>query len=219
MIHEFRALCQFAQHDYKGAAATLNAVLAVGPGWNWETLFSLYANVDTYTAQLRALERYVDQKPDSGDARFVLAYHYLSTGAKDAAIEQLREVVRLVPKDQVAAQMLEMFTPSASTKKTDPKGSATTLKAENMVGTWKASGADGARFELTLKAGGEFEWKFVRGAKTQVSKGVYAFQGDMLAMEPESGGTMLAQITPQGKTGFEFKPIGSRGTQAVKFSR
>jgi hypothetical protein len=35
VIHEYRALCQFALGGYRGVAATLNAVLAVGPGWDW----------------------------------------------------------------------------------------------------------------------------------------------------------------------------------------
>src|SRR5262249_43591290 len=35
-LHEFRALALFAQTKYKEAAAGLYAVLAAGPGWNWE---------------------------------------------------------------------------------------------------------------------------------------------------------------------------------------
>jgi tetratricopeptide (TPR) repeat protein len=57
-LHEFRALCLFALGRYDEAAATLYAVLAVGPGWDWTTLISLYPNVDVYTTQLRALEEY-----------------------------------------------------------------------------------------------------------------------------------------------------------------
>ena len=41
-LHEFRALCLFALGRYDEAAATLYAVLSVGPGWDWTTLIGLY---------------------------------------------------------------------------------------------------------------------------------------------------------------------------------
>ena len=63
-VHEFLALCLFALGEYKPAAATLNAVLAVGPGWDWTTMSSLYADADVYTAQLRKLEQYVKATSD-----------------------------------------------------------------------------------------------------------------------------------------------------------
>jgi hypothetical protein len=56
--HEFRSLTQFALGKYQEAAATIYAVLAVGPGWDWTTLSSMYPDIDTYTAQLRKLEEY-----------------------------------------------------------------------------------------------------------------------------------------------------------------
>ena len=78
-LHEFTALCFFALGEYRQAAAVLNAVLAVGPGWDWTTMASLYPDVEVYTAQLRKLEDYVKANPTAADARFVLAYHYLTT--------------------------------------------------------------------------------------------------------------------------------------------
>jgi tetratricopeptide (TPR) repeat protein len=75
-LHEFRALCLFALKDYKQAAATLYAVLAAGPGWDWDTMNYLYPDAVTYTAQLRTLEAYHKANPGSAEAGFVLAYHY-----------------------------------------------------------------------------------------------------------------------------------------------
>ena len=88
MLHEFGALCLFAQGDYSRAAAVLNAVLAVAPGMDWTTMSSLYPNVDTYTQQLRKLEAFTNDKPTDAAARFVLAYHYLVVGHTDAAIRR-----------------------------------------------------------------------------------------------------------------------------------
>jgi hypothetical protein len=109
-LHEFRALTLFAQGKYRETAATLYAVLATGPGWDWPTMASCYPDVDTYTRQLRALEDYVRQHADDAAVRFVLAYHYLVGGHKDAAIAQLREVVRLKPEDKLSAALLQALT-------------------------------------------------------------------------------------------------------------
>jgi len=106
-VREFRALCHFAQGKYKDAAAALYAVLADGPGWDWKTLGSFYTNAKTYTKQLRALEAYVKEHPKDAAGRFVLAYHYLVLDERDAALNQLREVVKLQPKDNLSASILK----------------------------------------------------------------------------------------------------------------
>src|SRR5262249_12436574 len=110
-LHEFRALTLFAQGLYKEAAATLYAVLAAGPGWDWQTMRGLYPDEDTYTRQLRALEEYVRKNPAAGYARFVLAYQYLVLGAMDAAVTQLREVVRVEPEANLSAALLDALAP------------------------------------------------------------------------------------------------------------
>ncbi len=124
-LHEFRALTLFAQGRYKDAAGTLYAVLAAGPGWNWQTMSALYADEDTYTRQLRALEQYVTEHPSSAAPRFVLAYHYLVLGAKEEAIDQLKQVVRLQPNDNLSAALLEALTTP------DPEAAAATAPGGN----------------------------------------------------------------------------------------
>ncbi len=106
-LHEFRALVLFAQGKYQEAAAAIYAVLAVGPGWNWETVRDLYPNTETYTKQLRALEQYIRDHASSPDARFLLAYHYLVMGQMDPAKTELEQVVKLEPKDKLSAQLLK----------------------------------------------------------------------------------------------------------------
>lgn len=99
-LHEFRGLTLFAQRKYREAAAGLYAVLAAGPGWNWTTMSALYANPDTYTKQLRELEAYTKNHRKEVDVHFLLAYHYLVLGSKDAALHQLKQDVQLQPKGQ-----------------------------------------------------------------------------------------------------------------------
>jgi tetratricopeptide (TPR) repeat protein len=121
-LHEFRALVLFAQRKYKDAAAGVYAVLAVGPGWNWETMSGLYANPDTYTKQLRTLETYARNNPQASDAHFLLAYHYLVLGSVPEAVTQLKEFEKLVPSDQLAPQLVKAFTESPDTGKPKPEG-------------------------------------------------------------------------------------------------
>jgi tetratricopeptide (TPR) repeat protein len=111
VLHEFRALVLFAERDYSKAAATLYAVLAAGPGWNWDTLRSFYPDVDTYTHQLRALEADARDKPKLVEDRFVLAYHYFVLGQTDAAVKELEAVTQLQPDDKLSAQMLAALKP------------------------------------------------------------------------------------------------------------
>jgi tetratricopeptide (TPR) repeat protein len=114
-LHEFRALTLFAQGRYKEAAATLYAVLAAGPGWDWPTMRGLYPDEDTYTRQLRALEEQVRKAPDSAEDHFVLAYHYLVLGSKNEAVKQLKEVARIQPQDKLSDALVKALTTPEST--------------------------------------------------------------------------------------------------------
>jgi tetratricopeptide (TPR) repeat protein len=106
-LRELRALCQFAQGNYQDAANALYEVLSAGPGWSWETLSSFYTSDQAYTRQLRALERHVREGSNDAAGHFVLAYHYLALDQRGAAAGQLREAVRLEPRDQVSPVIVE----------------------------------------------------------------------------------------------------------------
>jgi tetratricopeptide (TPR) repeat protein len=119
-LHEFRALVLFAERDYSNAAAALYAVLAAGPGWNWDTIKSFYPDTDTYTRQLRALEADARDKPKLVEDRFVLAYHYFVLGQTDAAVKELEVVTRLQPEDKLSAQMLAALKPKPASSDDRP---------------------------------------------------------------------------------------------------
>ncbi|HEX3152307.1 MAG TPA: tetratricopeptide repeat protein [Gemmataceae bacterium] len=109
-LHEFRALTLFAQGKYKDAAAGLYAVLAAGPGWDWETMKILYPTEAAYTEQLRALEEFVKTNPKEGYGHFLLAYQYLVLGQKDSAVQELKEVSKLQPDDKLSAALVKALT-------------------------------------------------------------------------------------------------------------
>ena len=225
IMHEFRALVEFAQGNYKEAAAGLYSVLSVGPGWDWTTLSSLYPSVDIYTKQLRALEDYIKKSPQANDARFVLAYHYLTTNNKDAAIAQLKELNKQSPQDPLFAQLL-LMTGGPDALGVAPEVADTTAQeapavaAADLVGNWSAKGERNTKFAMELSKDGNFSWTYTEKGKPQTVKGVYAVDGNVLAMEPESGGVMLAEVTQPKAGGFDFKMLGAPpGDPGLKFAK
>jgi len=224
IIHEFRALVLFAQGKYKEAAAGLYSVLAVGPGWDWTTLLSLYPNVDVYTKQLRALEAVVRQDQKQADARFVLAYQYLTMGNGDAAASQLKVLYKQLPQDKVIKELLVMTAGpeaiGASPPSSEPAKPAPGVPAADLVGKWGATGERNTKFALELAKDGSFSWIFTQAGKPQTVKGVYALDGNVLAMEPQTGGVMLAEVTPPQAGRFDFQLLGAPpGDPGLKFAK
>jgi tetratricopeptide (TPR) repeat protein len=215
VIHEFRALVLFAQGKYKDAAAGLYAVLAVGPGWDWTTMLSLYPTVDVYTKQLRVLEQYA-REYQTAEARFVLAYHYLTMGHNKSAVFQLQQLQKLTPGDPVAKQLLVMAGGSdtaGASPPTDKSAAATqppkSVEVADVVGQWKASGQAGTTFALNLSDDGKFTWTYAAGDKKETVQGVYALDGDVLAMEPSTGGVMLAELGMPQRGSLDFRMLGA----------
>ncbi|HUQ69861.1 MAG TPA: tetratricopeptide repeat protein [Planctomycetaceae bacterium] len=106
-MHEFRSLVLFHQGNYSEAAATLYPVLAAGPGFNWDTVWSLYPSYDAYERDLRSLESYVKTHETEAPPRFLLAYQHLVAGHYASAQRDLGEVVRLQPEDKLSQSLLE----------------------------------------------------------------------------------------------------------------
>ncbi|MBI3860331.1 MAG: tetratricopeptide repeat protein [Planctomycetia bacterium] len=222
-LHEFRALIFFATQDYKQAAATLYAVLSAGPGWDWTTLSGMYAKTSTYTDQLRLLEKYVTDNPDSADGHFVLAYHYLTCSHSTSAENQLREVIRLQPRDQLAPQLLKMM--GADSKGTgessaprppdadvgpapgDEPAAPPAIDADKIIGRWTAKRPDRSTFVLNLTSDSKFTWTFKNSAKEEEFGGKYSIDGAILVLERTDGAQMPGLVTISA-AGFNFKMYG-----------
>ena len=216
-INEFRALCLFALKQYDQAAATLYAVLSAGPGWDWTTLSGLYPSVDVYTEQVHALEDYRTAQPQSASARFVLAYHYLTQGHTEAAVEELKEVVQLQPGDQLSAQLVAQLSgdktqsspdaPAAPSPAQAPAAPASAVQG-NLVGAWKASPAMGTTIELTLGGDSKFNWNIVTQGKTQPIAGTYVFVNDILTLTQSENNAMVGKVAWLDESHFKFQAMG-----------
>ena len=233
VLHEFRALVLFAKGDYQQAASTVHAVLAVGPGWDWTTLSGLYGDIGLYTTQLRTLEGFVKQNPQDAAGHFLLAYHYMSDGYPDAASKQLQQVVTLVPSDQVAANLLKMTTsqsqqgnqtsepvanptPQPPVDLPAPGQSSSNQPTPNpidpgaIIGSWNASRDDGSKFGLKINDDKTFSWSFTpKDQAPQTFDGTYTLDGNVIALERNGGGSLVAQIDPADRSKFNFKMVGA----------
>ena len=225
VVHEFRALTLFALGRYNEAAATIHPVLAVGPGWDWPTLVGLYPSVDVYTGQLRKLEQHVKANPKAADALFLLAYHYLTCDHKESAHKTFERVVALQPADTIAAEYAGLTTPDSKSGGPVPQPPEASipadklLSANDIVGNWSAKGGNNTTFMLNLTDKGEFTWTFTQGKNKQTVKGVYALDQNRLAMEPDTGGTMLANLSKKG-SGFHFDMDGAtKGDPGLDFTK
>jgi tetratricopeptide (TPR) repeat protein len=229
-IHEFRALVLFALQRYGEAAAALYGVLSVGPGWDWTTLISLYPSIDAYTAQLRALEQFVTAHPDSAAGRFLLAYLYLTAGQNDAAIEELKIVTALQPKDRVSAQLLQSLTSAAppttasgeapASVNTPQQKPAEPAKQRSIDGTWTASPDQDSTITLTVAAA-TFTWKVTAKGQSHQLTGQSTYANGLLTLvQGEGGPPLVGEVTWQDDNAFVFHALGGgQGDPGLTFRR
>src|SRR5262249_43676508 len=82
------------------------------------------------------------------------------------------------------------------------------VPADDVAGTWTAAGSGTAKYSMSLRKDSTFTWSFTRGSRKQEVKGVYALEGNVLGMEPDGGGVMLAELTVKAPDTLHFKMIG-----------
>ena len=229
-LHQFRAACLFALGRYDEMASTLYAVLAAGPGWDWTTLIGLYPDVETYTAQLRALEAYLATNTNSAPARFDLAYQYMTEGHADAAVRQLKVVTSLQPGDKISSQLIQQLTPPPATPDADqvpasptPDNNPPQGTAGDLDGTWTANPSDKVAISLTIKKDGPFTWKVTQSGRSNEFSGDSTLgENFLLTLAPKDGGTpMVGKLTWQDPNHFKFQVAGGGGPNdpGLSFSR
>jgi tetratricopeptide (TPR) repeat protein len=214
-LHEFRALVLFAVGKYDLAAGPLYAVLSVGPGWDWTTMSGLYPEVAVYTDQLRKLETFIGTNPRSTAGRFVLAYHYLTQGHTDAAVDQLKNVVALSPQDTLSAQLVKQFSKPGSepeTPRAAPAAVATEAPARpgKLPGDWAARPTKDTIIRLNVAGDGAFTWTVDSKGKTQRLTGKWSLADDVLTLaQSGQGGALVGRVAWQADDRWNFRVIGT----------
>ena len=144
---------------------------------------------------MRELEQ-AARRPNTPDLNFLLAYHYLIVDQSDAAVRALRKVVRMERRDSIASQLLEMFSPAPGVDRlTRPPGSWQSAVATGyLAGTWSTQ-VGPASYTLTLTPTNEFLWALRAPGRAEEIRGVFLVNGTTLALEPDTGGLLLADLT------------------------
>jgi tetratricopeptide (TPR) repeat protein len=114
------SLSLFALGQYRDAAAQAHIALALGPPGDWANLYGYYGELSPYTNQLRALEKFVKDKPSAPEGHFLLAYQYLMTGYDTQALKELRETEKLAPGDRLATELLKKYSADPSAENIVP---------------------------------------------------------------------------------------------------
>ena len=138
-VHLLLSLGLFALGQYRGSAMEAHAVTALGMSPNWPTVLGFYDNnVNPYTDQLRALEKFVGSNPSAPEGRFLLGFHYMVDGHQDVARDQFLQALKLTPRDNLAAQLLTKVggtIPSDIAKKRTPPAPAPSKAAPSGMGS------------------------------------------------------------------------------------
>ena len=222
VLHEFRALVLFALKDYDRCAAVLYAALSVGPGWDWTTLVSCYPNVETYTDQLRALEASCKAHPESAAPHFVLADQYISQGHTDAALKELKTVVKLQPNDALSAALIRQLSPpetvagaDAVAKPAAGQAAAATVadaapqvKEGKLTGTWKAEPAKWTTITLLVQENGRFTWTVNSNGSSHKKEGASTYSNGELTLVDADNQPLVGNVLWQPDGGFRFKLVG-----------
>ncbi|MCE3016924.1 MAG: hypothetical protein LW870_13780 [Pirellula sp.] len=233
VVHEVRSLALFAIGDYTKAAAGLNSLLSSAPGMDWTTMSGLYGEPEDYTTQLRKLEKFCKQNPNDAGAYFVLAYHCLVTGQKDAAVNALKVVVKNQPKDVTAMRMLEAMAPSEKSTTpspaTPPTASASPASAvpvgtaepqTDLVGSWKAQTND-TNIELSITEESQFKWKAsVKDQPAIQLDGMLAVGSDGISLETKNQGSIGGSVVSKGADNWVFIMTGAPASDpGLSFTR
>ena len=223
-LHEFRALSLFALKRYEEAAATLYPVLSAGPGWDWTTMVGLYQDSEVYTAQQRQLETYCKENTDSAGARFVLAYHYMVQGHKEAAGKMFQKVADLRPKDQLSAQLAKALAPA--TEAATSGAAATNVAAADgaegqqtppaqpepdarLTGSWTANVPGDTTINLAIQDDGAYKWTVKQQDQEQAIEGKSGVDQDgVLVLLQEQGPPLAGKIDFASTDQFTFQPLG-----------
>ena len=226
-------LTHFALGRYDEAAATLHAVLAVCPGWDWITVNSLYRDRETYTRQLRLLEQYSDANSRAAAARFVRAYHYLTTGYAEEAVGQWEQVVALRPNDRLSAQMvleLQRFrqgngdrparTSSTPDTASTAAAAASSSHSGKLEGTWTAHPSPDTTITLTLQKRGPLVWKVSQPGRDREFEGHAIYEKETLTLSQNQDNALVGTVRWQDEGHFTFKILaGQQGDPGLTFAR
>lgn len=114
--YQFRSFNHFAQADYDAAAADAYDAILLGNTWDWDTVYDLYKNVDTYQSQLRKLESQATAESTMSN-HFLLGYQYLVLGHLARGQKELEKVLVIAPEEPLVTKLVDVVAQMQAAKK------------------------------------------------------------------------------------------------------
>src|SRR5262249_50712165 len=145
----------------------------------------------------RALEAARKANPAAADVHFLLGYHYLTCGYADDARAEFNQAYKQRPADSIASSLAATLTPRNPGTEVPVAAPPKPVPQDDITGDWSAAGKGSAKYDLKLQKDGTFTWSFTKRSRPETVKGVYTIEGNILAMEPDAGGILLAELTPK----------------------
>lgn len=108
-LMQLKSLISFAQSDYQTSAAMAYSALTLGRSLDWNAIQQLYPSANEYTLQYRLLSATAKDKPDQPHLQFLLAYHHLMLGHKDAGRTALLAAQEKLPQDKLIPLLLSQL--------------------------------------------------------------------------------------------------------------
>ena len=188
----------------------------------------LYGTPEDYTTHLRKLEQFCKSNPTDASAYFVLAYHYLVSGSKDAAVNALKVVVQNQPKDVTAKRMLDAMLPTSEPASQSPGPAAAAAQAQSgadapqtdLVGSWVAN-ASGAKIELSISEDSKFTWKVdAKDQKPVALTGQLVVEGEGISLETKEQGAIGGTVESKGQDNWKLSISGAPASDpGLSFAR
>ena len=145
----------------------------------------------------------------------MLAYHYLTQGHTDAAVNVLKQVVALKPGDTLSAKLLRQLDPPKDSTSTAAASAATPAPTDttppqgaSIAGTWNAKPAADTAVALSIQPGGDFTWQVTQKGQEQQFAGTSTYGDGILTLAQDKGPGLVGRVSWTDASHITFRIVG-----------
>jgi hypothetical protein len=147
----------------------------------------------------------------------------------EAARQQFEDVVKLEPKDELAAKFAKALNTSSHAQTAGAPDAAPASKTAEvleaspppaaLVGTWKAKPMPDPSIELTLRGTGQFAWGVNAKGRSDSVTGDARYLEGVLTLTQADAPDLICRMVNLGDKQFGFELLGSLHAATILFSR
>ena len=144
-------------------------------------------------------------------------------------LQQFELMVKLQPKDQLAAQFVKLLTAPAEAPAAAEADSARAAETDQvrqlspppaaLVGTWKAKPAPDLSIELTVREDGQFTWDVNTNGQVNSIAGETDYADGVLTLTQDDAPALVGKVVNLGEKQFGLELAGGPQSATIQFSR